>query len=182
MFDRNGRREIGRVALKGTPDNPVYEWSGNVPPRVRGDVEAFIKTKGVQPRPPIHPRTPPSGGRGGARGGGGVRANSLAALGYFSILLDAISQYRSAQENGYHFNYLGELVIDDMAKAVQSLEQGTLVRFDGVIFKLKGDTFVSIDPSCLDCKLRQGKEGDLYIEGCKRCAEEEEALRSQWPK
>ena len=169
VFDRSGRREIGRVAVKGTTNAPVYEWSGKVPEGVKADVEAFLRQKGVQPRPPLHPRGPVGGT--GPRGGG-FRANGLAALALFSILLDGYNQYSHSQQFGYHFNYMGQMVVTDLAKTAQNLSQGQLIDFEGTIFKLKGDTFVSIDPDCEGCKLRQDKDGKLYIEGCKRCAEE----------
>lgn len=99
-------------------------------------------------------------------------ARGVAALGFLSILLDAYIQYSNSQQFGYHFNYMGQIVITDLAKAGQNLPQGQLIQFEGTIFKLKGDTFVAIDPGCVDCKLRQDKDGKLYIEGCKGCAEE----------
>ena len=66
---------------------------------------------------------------------------------------------------------MGQMVITDLSKAVQNLPQGQLIEFEGIIFKLKGKTFEALDPNCVKCTLKQDKEGKLYIDGCKRCAD-----------
>ena len=95
----------------------------------------------------------------------------MAALAVISIILDAIIQNKDETELGYFFDYMENLVLVDLAKAVRNLPQGTTIRFEGFYFRLRGDKFISIDPDCSGCVLKQDPDGKITIEGCKRCTE-----------
>ena len=164
MFDKGGRREIGRVSIRPGGN----EWSGKVPESVKADVEAFIRQKGIQPRlPGAQPRPRVAGPEPGVEGLEGTTrvlrgtSNALSVLALITGVLDMATQYRQAQQFGYYFNFTGEIVITDLAKAAQNFPAHYVLEVEGHYFVPKGNTFVSLD-NC-SCELEQDKNGKVHV-------------------
>lgn len=167
VFDKGGRREIGRVAIK--PGQ--YEWTGKVPESVKAEVQSFAQAKGITPRLPGRGSTEGgAAGEGplGARGRGLRGSNSLVLLSLISIIVDAWGQRQDAQNLGYHVNFAGQAVIDDLNKAAHSFGEGAQVSFRDpsgrtFVFQVTKGKFVTKDPGCPGCELIQDDKGNLYV-------------------
>jgi RHS repeat-associated protein len=162
VFDKGGRREIGRVSIKPGGN----EWSGKVPESVKTAVEKLITDRGIEPRlPGAQPRPRASGGGPDLEGLGGTTrvlrgtSNVVSVLALITGLLDIATQSQQAQQFGYHFNQSGQMVITDLAKAAQNFPAHYVLEVDGHYFVPKGNTFVPID-GC-SCELEQDKEGKV---------------------
>jgi hypothetical protein len=168
VFDKGGRREIGRVAIK--PEG--NEWTGKVPESVKAQVEALAREKGIEPRLPqgranAEPPTPRQRGRGGLRGGSAV----LTGLSVLGMILDAINQHSDAKNLGYYTSFSGRLVITDLDKAAKSLGEGAKIEvshpvyFPGrpAVFVVEKGKFVTQDPRCKGCELHKDNDGKIAV-------------------
>jgi RHS repeat-associated protein len=157
VFDKGGKRELGRVALK--PSGP--EWTGNVPQSVRSDVEAFAKLKGIEPRLPTGSAERGARGSGFKGGKGGAKGLlTLALLDFIADVVDSFVEAERRKNQGYHvesgpiFGLGTFLVIDDPKKAAQSLGEGYRVNIyfnvgeSPYLFQVEDGQFVSHDPRC----------------------------------
>jgi RHS repeat-associated protein len=171
VFD--GKKEIGRVALKESGP----EWSGDMDsPKYAGlqrKVLEYAESKGIQPR------TPNFGGGGAgarARGGrGGGASNVIVALTVIQLGLEIAEAQLDKRQLGYHFDFFGRLVIDDLNKAVNNLPRGTTldVTIDGIRYHfVKLDQhFITTDPSCEYCTLDVDEHGNFRLKGRRTCCD-----------
>jgi RHS repeat-associated protein len=160
VFDKGGRREIGRVSIK--PGG--YEWDGKVPENVKAAVEKFITDKGIQPRlPGAQPRP---GAASAEPEAGGIRvlrgtSNVISILAFITGAINEVQNQREAERNGYYTNYQGQIVITDLSKAAQNFPAHSAIDFGGHYWVPQGNTFVPLD-NC-DCTLEQDKAGKLHV-------------------
>lgn len=174
VFRRGQRQHVGRIAVKGTAEAPIYEWKDfgrGTPASVKALVENVIRERGITPRPPIFRPRPTRGGR---RGGGAVN-NAFAYLGLVEILTYAIEQNSNKQHYGFYYGIDGRTIfLTDLAKASQNLPQNQVYTFEGRDFLLKGGVFIGISPGCKGCTLKQNNDEKIYIDDseCRDCKAE----------
>jgi len=168
VFDRGGRREIGRVAIRPGGN----EWTGKVPESVKANVEEYIRVRGIQPRLPGQPLQPdlPSGNQSPqseATGGTGGRLlrgtnNSITLLAFILGAINAVNDARDAEANGYYMNNQGQIVITDLGRAAQHYPQGYYLEFGGNLWKPRGGTWVPVDPCGCELELKNGELRVIY--------------------
>jgi RHS repeat-associated protein len=168
VFDKGGRREIGRVAIKPGGN----EWEGKVPEAVKASVEEYIRVKGIQPRlpgQPLQPDVPPetAGPQPEINGetGGRILRGTNNAVSVLAFILGAINEYRSVRDaeiNGYYMNYQGQFVITDLSRAAQHFPRGYYLEFGGHLWKPQGNTWIPVDPCGCELQLKNGELSVVY--------------------
>lgn len=136
-------------------------------------MEAYAREIGIEGRLPFGRGSTPEGG--GPRGGRGFRSGSgvFIALTIMQILVEAYFQKHDAETLGYHTNFAGHLVFDNLAKAAGSLGEGAKVLIDDpsrfgdkpALFVVHNGQFVGADSRCVGCVLVQDKDGAVKIGG-----------------
>lgn len=172
--------EIARVAIKGTVENPIFEWSvqGNLPNGVKNAIEKMIAQRMAKgqwlPRPPLQPpsgkvmgtgeEAPPksSGGKTGRGGRGGRGGHTMSGLfglgGAISLFTELYMQQSDGERLGYYYDFAGVVNIVDLDKAAKNLPKDQFYEFGGSRYKIEDDKFVEVGTGCV---LEQKEDGTI---------------------
>jgi RHS repeat-associated protein len=178
IFDRRGR-EVGRFALKGTPEKPIPEWVeylSGVPNNVKTSIENLVKANNWQPRPPLQtpsqeapaaaeetvPRSSRRSGRGGR--GGGVVGGVFLGLSYLDLFVTFYHQMSDSDQYGYYVDLMGVFQITDLNKAVRYLPTDRMYEFGNGVYVVKDGKLVNVKDK--DCSLTTHENGNI-IEVCR---------------
>jgi hypothetical protein len=100
---------------------------------------------------------------GGTRRKDSGQSKIVVGLTVAQLVVDALAAYESQvneSKTGYHKDGFGQLVVSDLKKAAQSLDQGTGIEHSGRAFVLQNDGRW-VDPLTGD-ELKQDEKGNFY--------------------